>query len=356
MHYLIADSGNYRAIEVVDYFDNNGNYRSVGGDRGEGVVVWVSRLKSREGRNLRIQKVQKILTSVGGVTGIPQIVAVVANAQTAGVGGLDIDSSGGAVVRLEYRPYNTFTVLRNAAGGVLPPAPWPATGAPTGSGYPWPQAAAGASAQTTEPVNNGTVTATIQEVVLPNGDTYKITSPTYFEQVTLPNGTGGTKPVYMIADANGVYQVEDGPMGRRVVTWYFNQSHYNTLNLNPAFSADGINPRLLVAPGIDQRELPRFQPTAIRRLLNGRYLVTNSAVGQSSVFQTGQFAGEVLEVIPQFNPDGTPNGGRFGGFSVPQVISRPNGLGIGRNTNVQWMGTTSNNTSLIDQPLFGDRL
>ena len=356
MHYLIADSGNYRAIEVVDYFDLNGNYRTIGGDRGEGVVVWVSRLKSREGRNLRIQKVQRISTSVGGVTGIPQIVAVVANAQTAGVGGQDIDSSGGAVIRLEYRPYNTFTVLRNAAGGVLPPAPWPSSGTPTGSGYPWPTAAAGASAQTTEPVSNGTVTATIQEVVLPNGDTYKITSPTYFEQVTLPNGTGGTKPVYMIADANGVYQIEDGPMGRRVATWYFNQSHYNTMNLNPAFSADGINPRLLVAAGLDQRELPRFQPTAIRRLLNGRYLITNSAVGQSSVFQTGQFAGEVLEVIPEFNPDGTPNGGRFGGFSVPQVISRPNGLGVGRNTNVQWMGTTSNNTSLIDQPLFGDRL
>ena len=203
---------------------------------------------------------------------------------------------------------------------------------------------------------NGTVTATIQEVVLQNGETYKITSPTYFEQITLPNGTGGTKPVYMIADANGVYQIEDGPMGRRVVTWYFNQSHYNTMNLNPAFSADGINPRLLVVPGLPAKELPRFQPTAIRRLLNGRYLITNSAVGQSAVFQTGQFAGEVLEVIPQFNPDGTPNGGRFGGFSVPQIISRPNGLGVGRNTNVQWMGTTSNNTSLIDQPLFGDRL
>jgi hypothetical protein len=59
VHYLIADAGNYRAIEVVDYRDLNGNFRSIGGDRGEGVVVWVSRLKSREGRNLRIQKLQK---------------------------------------------------------------------------------------------------------------------------------------------------------------------------------------------------------------------------------------------------------------------------------------------------------
>ena len=43
-------------------------------------------------------------------------------------------------------------------------------------------------------------------------------------------------------------------------------------------------------------------------------------------------------------------------YAVTLFHNGPNGLGVGRNTNVQWMGTTSNNTSLIDQPLFGDRL
>ena len=360
VHYLIADAGNYRALEVVDYFDTKGSYRTIQGSRGEGVVVWVSRLKSRESRNLRIQKLQKIFTSANGVTGIPQIVAVIGNAATAGKGGGDADTAGGSVVRLDYRPYNTFVVLRNVAGAVLPVRVWPTDNTtPTGSGYPWPAVATGVAALTTEPETNGLISATIQEVLLPDRSTYKIQGPTYFEQISLPNGIGGSKPVYLIADVNGVYQIEDGPMGQRIVTWFFNQSLYNAMNVSPGLSADGINPRLLTLHGQNQKsadDLPRFRPTAVRRLLNGRYLITNSAVGQSSLFQTGQFSGEVLEVIPQFNPDGTPNGGRFGGFSVPQIVSKPNGLGVGRNTNVQWMGTTNNNTSLLDQPLFGDRL
>ncbi len=116
--------------------------------------------------------------------------------------------------------------------------------------------------------------------------------------------------------------------------------------------------RLAVAPGIivGAPTLPRFHPMSVRRLATGNLLVTNAFAGPSPWFDDGQFRGEVLEITPLFNPDGTSAGGKFGGFSVPRIKPVRFPLDPSRNRNEQIMGAVRSNTSLLEQPLAGDRL
>ncbi|MFY7951923.1 MAG: hypothetical protein ACOVT5_05405, partial [Armatimonadaceae bacterium] len=352
-HYLVVDSGNYRIVEVVDYFDRNGNYRNIGGQRGEQVVVWVTRTKSKEGRALRYLSAQRVLLPVGDVIGVPVVVAVVGNSTTAGSDGIEADSNGGSLVRLDYRPYNTWFSLRNRAGAVLPPAVWPSVGTPTGSGYPW--VPVGSNPVSTESARNGLVETTLNEMVLPNGRIRRVEKPSYFEQLSLP-GPSGLRQVYLICDSEGVWQVEPDATGRRRVTWSFEQSHYDQMNVTAAFGENSLEPRLAVGSGITlgNTSLPRFHPTSVRRLFNGNFLITNSWSGSSPWFVDGLFHGEVFEVEPIVLSDGTANGGRFGGFSVPKIRPIRN-TNPSLNRNQQTMGSTTSNTSLIEQPLSADR-
>lgn len=352
-HYLVTDSGNFRVVEVVDYFDRNGNFRSIGGQRGEQVVVWVSRTKSKEGRSLRFVSAQRVLVPEGNVFGVPVVVAVVGNTTSAGPDGTDADATGGSLVRLDYRPYNTWFTLRNRAGDVLPPAAWPPTGLPTGSGYPWPPRATNPVAS--EPDRNGLVATTLNEMVLPSGRIRRVVKPTYFEQLSLP-GPSGVRQVYLICDAEGVWQVEPDATGRRRVTWSFEQSHYDQMNVVAAFGENSLEPRFAVGAGITlgNVSLPRLRPTSVRRLFNGNFLITNAWSGASPWFVDGRFHGEVFEVEPIILADGSPNGGRFGGFSVPKIRPVRN-VNPALNRNLQSMGSSASNTSLIEQPMSADR-
>jgi hypothetical protein len=353
VHYLVADSGNYRVVEVVDYFDRNGAYRTIGGRKAEQVVVWVSRTKSKEGRPLRFVSAQRVITTNNGIAGIPLLVAVVANTSAAGTEGVDSDFAGGSVVRLDYRPYNTWFTLRNLAGNVLPPAVWPAQGMPVGSGFPWAPVAGNVLAS--ENARNGLVETTLNEMVLPNGRVRRVNGPTYFEQLTLPGPTG-LRQVSLICDSEGVWQLEPDATGRRLVTWSFEQSHYDQLNTVPAFGENSLESRLAVGAGVavGAPSLPRLRPTSVRRLFNGNYLITNSWSGPCGWFVDGLFHGEVFEVEPLFLTGGVAAGGRFGGFAAPKIRPIRN-ANPALNRNQQSMGSTSSNTSLIEQPLSADR-
>ncbi len=378
VHYLIADAGNFRLIEVVDFFDQAGRIRVLdtpeGRERGQHVLVWTTRTGSREGRRLRYQSVQRFVGSdtVNGtlVNGVPIVVAVVGNMRAAGAATTaSADFTGGALVGVNYRPYNplntAYPLVDNNGNRVDNFNPWPA------------------ERLAQEPPVNGLLGESVDDLVLlnPADATFRtlkrITRPLYFQQVTLaelPNSrlqgappVPGRRQVYLLADAEGVYEIEPRIVNIngqrrsvRYVTWSFTQNDYHRMN-GVQINDDGTGTvlpgaRLALPSGSltaeQVRNLPRFVPASVRRLPSGNYLITNAFTGASSFFQNRQFLGEVFEVDPFRN--GTTrigSGGTFENLSIPRLFP------VGPGLNQQQMGRgNAGNTNLLEQPLFADRL
>lgn len=338
IHYIIADSGNNRIVEVVDYFDSNGNIRTLqGGIRGEQIIVWVSRTTQKEGRNLRYQSIQRILTQGDPrfgqdptLYGYPVIIAAVGNSSAAGEGGGGTlaDFTGGSLLSIEYYPVNTAFPL------------FKSNGIYANSNYiPW---LIGAP----EPSRNGLIDHVLNEMLTSGGAIRRVTNPTFIQQITLPNGVGGQKAAYLICDATGVYQVElVGSVWN--ITWSFDLNDYKILMA--ARLGYPLGTKVDVG----------FLPTSVKKLANGSYLITNSWTGSDTdvsyrlpgelkigqILTGGKFVGEVFQITSAKLLDG---------FSVPQLIVSVDATGKIRRE--QKMGSTVNNTNLLEHPLFGDRL
>lgn len=364
VHYLVADAGNFRIIEVADYFDRNGRAIAPpagGAQAGDHVLVWTTRTGS-DGKRYRFQSIQRFLGFgpagglYGGFSGYPFLTAIISNS-TVGTGGSDTraDFTGGAVVSISYAPYNTTVALRNG-NNAAPAQLWPANAAP----------------RTTEPIGNGTVLLSIEKVRIVSdgvGVEKRISAPIFFQQLNLP-GNGVQRTLFLLCDAEAAYVVESVPQNNGTfqnnVLWLFNQSDYNAINgvgagqtvlptgrLNfPGFTTGAMLPQRLVT------DLPRFQPTSLQLLPSGNYLITNSYAGRSTLFEGGQFVGEVLEVDPAGlsvlvnAPFGdTRRGGTFANFSVPRLQRGTTGNGL----NSQVMGNPKSNTGLLEQPLYSFR-
>lgn len=342
-HYLIADPGNYRVIEVVDYRDRFGNIRTLpGGQRGEKVVVWSSRTLSRQGRKLSFKSAQRVYVNDGVRFGIPQLIATVDNTTVAGGTGA-ADFTGSSLVQLDYRPINTLFVVRDAASGAIRPVgAWPTNGNPTDSGYPWVLGNA-------EPTTNGLVASVVDSFLLKAGTQMlggplpmdrrmRLTRPTFFQQLTL----AGNRRVYYVCDANGAYQLETVG-GELVATWFLLKEDYQSM----AAARMGI-PYVANDPN-----LPRFHPVSALRLPSGNILISNAAAGPSGYFEGGHFRGEALEVTgdSRYNV-ATPLLPRFGGFAAPSWSVTVTG---GRPIIKQQMGAAQG-THPLEQPLYADRL
>ncbi len=362
-HYLIADAGNFRIVEVADFYDNNGAIRNItdtsgASVTGEHVAVWTTRTTTNEGRNLRFQNLRGFVGADTGGTlfGFPYLIAIVGNASTPGDGAQQGDSAGGSVVVMNYQPFNSKFVIRNADGSFNRlEQPWPAPAVATDP------------ARKSEPVGNGVVTQSVNDIIINTGlgDTVKrITRPTFLDTITL----GGVRQ-YILCDADGVFAVapetitvNGAPRVRFRATWIFQQSDYNTMN--GIVSDGGVNDgnpiaggRLAYPTGLTPAQAfagaPRFSPTSVKRLTNGNYLITNNGANDSPFFEGRRFVGEVFEIAPNTaTGTTTAKGGAFAGFSAPKLIGK--GIGTGA-TNVQQMGV-KNNTSLMEQPTSADRL
>ncbi len=368
-HYLIADSGNGRIIDVVDYFDLDGRPRIVAGGESSGVVVWTTRTKSGGGQNLAYHNLQLIAGRDGALAGKPILVASVSNSSVAANNNTEAaNGSGGALVQLDYNPYNTAFVLVDPGTGTTSiKYYWAQT-----AGLTLPYVAAGAAIP--EPTANGKVLLAINELRIIDAGavvtkTRRLSAPTYFEQLPLDlTADGIPESVYLIADADAVYACivnVDIPTGtsRFDVLWRFGQEDYDRIN----------GGRMYLPPSA---QLPRFAPTSVKRLANGNVLITNSAAGPSAMFESGQFRGEVFEVeLPRgyntnttiFDVDTafapTQNGfirrtvgdlTTYEGFSTPRIV--PGNGTAPRRLNQQQMGRDANGASLTEQPRSADRL
>ena len=392
IHYIVADPGNYRIVEVADYYDSRGRVidaPNAAGTAGQHTVVWATLTQSTQGRRLRYQGIQRYLGTdpTGAYFGYPYIIAVVNNSVVSGASATSgTDFTGGALVSLTYQPYNTTLQVRsttNGSLGVLPPALSWVYGQPN-------------------PPGNGSILAAADDlrIATTNGfnsagpfDIKRLSKPTYFEQINLPKDPNNAnsyalRPIYLICDSEGVYAVEattdaNGKAVRNVL-WMFTQADYDQLN-TVGDSVAGVRGRLSPIDALRNRGpaatlgqadpafnandiagLPRFQPTSVKLLPNGNFLITNSYYGRSSLFESGQFAGEVFEVQMKAGvsliaaPNFTARGGVPTSFSAPRIAlgsfdpasaTKPATLIPNR----QVMGNPSSNTGLLQQPLFSDR-
>lgn len=345
-HYLIADAGHFRLIEVMDRYNAQGELL------GTGEVVWTTRTASKQGRQLRFQNVERFIDQ----TGDPVVVAVITNLSAAAEGTTaNADFTGGGLARIDYKPYRTTFYRRDRSSFVL-----------------WPAAAPGVPATSTEPKNNGLILTAIDDLrfLLPNGQVdpdpnriKRVTRPVFLQQFTLPDPSDPPreKNVYLLCDAEGVYQFERiGP--DRVITWQFTKADYDEMNRRDPDLGGPALPRLNRSAG-----LPDFLPSSVRRLPSGHYLITNAFTGSSTAFLSGQFLGEVFEVKPGIPNDPT-RGGTFANFNAPQIVLEPS-----NNTDPvyrQQMGGPNKvdparpaerpentaSTNPLEQPLYADRL
>jgi hypothetical protein len=376
IHYLVADAGNNRIIEVADYYNTEGRRipppppyaAGMGATDDDHAVVWVSRTAADGGRQLRFQNIQRFLDVApassphAGLVGYPYISAIVSNSAVGSSGSLNTaDFTGGSLVVMSYSPYRTAVPLRNPASGALVGAP-----------QLW-QVSAGPNARATEPTGNGNVMFAAEDLrIIAGGNTVtkRINAPTFFQQLNLPTvGGGPQRTLYLICDAEGAYVVEARVVGGvvvRDVLWMFTQQDYNVMNGIVGGALQNF--ARLSIPGVAVggplsgsmlEALPKFQPTSIQLLPNGNYLITNAYTGRSALFESGQFVGEVFEVDPAgFSvlvnaPYGdTRRGGTWASFSVPRLetgSASTNGL------NKQVMGNPVSNTGLVEQPLSASR-
>jgi hypothetical protein len=363
IHYLVADAGNFRVIEVADYYNSTGN--PIGATAsGEHTVVWVTRTTPGQGRKLRYESIQRFTgfgppgTQYEGYFGYPYVTAIVSNSN-AGTGGT-ADVVGGALVSLSYAPFNTSIPMR--AGG------------PSGNAAPVVLWSGGTPASATEPTGNGTVLTSFTDINILNGGQRipkKLNSPVFFQQLNLaPNAVVTTpRTLFLICDADGAYVVQNrldnnnNPV--RDVLWQFTQADYDHMNTTPLVGNDPTTSRLRPTGG----DLPRFVPTSIQVLASGNYLITNSYVGRTALFDTGQFNGEAFEVRPPAgalllslaNFKTTIGGGgpvfgfagTFDSFSVPKLLRGSDEPPVTLNRQV--MGNPQDNTGLVEQPLSAVR-
>jgi hypothetical protein len=164
-----------------------------------------------------------------------------------------------------------------------------------------------------------------------------------------------------LCDLDGAYvlQARTDSNGKTALDalWAFKQSDYNRMNTS-RFNVVGST----VGATLPLDAAPKFQPVSLQLLANGNYLITNGWTGRSSLFENGQFTGDVFEVKPNGSPvlatvpfTQTSFGGAFANFSVPRIDAGATNGGITIGLNRQIMGSGDGNTGLLEQPIFAIR-
>lgn len=312
VHYVIADAGNRRIIDLVDRYEANATTRVVGdliqlvanGPRQTGVLRWHSPAEY-SGKQFEYNSITRIADRTN-----PSLYSYIAGIGSATPTNVDIglDTPAGALPR----------EARDGNGGIVIFGP-----------------------TRTEVINQVLVPGTgpnvfvdaINEVLDPNprpGFYKKLSNLT---SVTVRNveTPGGTMPAIMFTDSTGVYEVVQpgGPNTDWQVRWMLTNEVYRAMRCR-------ISPALVVNVVPNANPL-RLRANYARRLDSGEVLIVNGYVGTKLGPLGAEFSGEVIQV------DGED---RFG-FTIPN-------LGF-KFDSVRFELNLLTETRKLYQPVFADR-
>jgi hypothetical protein len=339
-HYVIADSGNYRALEVVDATGPGGFPVVLTGSDGSSVtlqrqVIFVTRSLAEQNKHFRYRTIQQFLDPADGLT---YMIAAIDNVRPAaldpgavafGQNGPNVEAPGGSLMVLQRY--------------VAP---------------------------------DGKQIATVDSVAIPDGKggftQQAISNPTWFKRFAYKDPTAPAnappKSRYLLADDNGCYELEPDANNNAVVKWMLSAKDY--------YQMTG---RRLRASSIQRLTQADFN--ANTQQFYPHYLITNRYIGQDNIpevfFNTSNMAhgdihGEVFEIRgidyyvnggyqPLYAQAGTflqrnPNSSIVwmapnetiptdtNGIPIPGPIKRSIGSPDGATT-----------TGLFEQPTFSDR-
>ncbi len=359
VHYLIADSGNFRAIEIVDIYNANGVPITMSSGASTVTMlrqlVFVTQTLAEQNKSLRYRTVQ-------------QFVAPNGNLYQASI--VDNDAVGGV------DPLNNPTLASN-----------PPLDAPGGSVL---------IVQRTGGVGDGTLVSKLTGIYDPNypgGPRHaKITGPTFFKEYTAPGGTLH----YLLCDANGCYDllppstaapIPNAQNGEAVVTWALYSTDYQIMTGRP-----------LQAASMERLGKADYMPAT--NLFYPHYLITNRYTGSDNVVNqfgngntspliknvsSGQIRGEVVEVRGDIYYYGLANAAPFpaGYRSAPLYVNNGAGKLLQQQvgfTGIVWMApretwnqtipannpppirrsigslaTTGTSSYILEQPTYADR-
>ena len=295
-HYLIADGGNYRILDLVDVYDANGQLVNLtasdgsGNVSGEKALAFVSRSLGEQNQRYRYRTVQQFRILNGG-SYINYIVATVGNVRQADTGGAGI--IGNDATNFEG-PGGSLMVIQRSATGPNP----------AGSG---PNLQAG---DVYNIINSFRIADTAGNFT----QRQKVSNPTWFKEFSVADTTQGIGnnpqqvPRFLLADANGCYILRyDTTTKDYVADWQLTANEYYYMT-----------GRKLQATSIVRETLADYSP--FRNKFEARLLITNGYSGTDNmpaVFGTGWtqgvVQGEVFEInAAQYYPSSASGKSVFG--------------------------------------------
>ncbi|HZO87940.1 MAG TPA: hypothetical protein VFB38_06330 [Chthonomonadaceae bacterium] len=343
LHYVIADSGNYRALEVASVYGPDGRPIVMTGTDGTQVemqnqVIFVTRSLAEQNARFRYRTIQQFFDPTSNQT---FLISAVDNVSLSGIGvpaqvgveGNNVEGPGGSLVVIDrFGPTdgNVSTVINSLA---------------------W--------------LDNG------KNII----HRQRINNPTWFKEFEVidpdidPNVP---KPHYLLADNNGVYELRPNVAanGETVaeVIWNLSSTDYLCLTGRPLRAAS-------------LQRLPQSDYHAGTNKFYPHYLITNRYTGQDSIsamflnqpgIPSGEIHGEVVEVrgidyyannrsyqnpgLRLYAPNGNDwivhNAGSSIVWIAPNEVIPPVPGPIRRS-----IGSTANATStyLFEQPTFSER-
>ncbi len=360
LHYIIADSGNYRAIEVVDAYGPDGQALTLAGSDGSTItmrrqVIFATRSLSEQNLRLRYRTIQQFYDAGSNAT---FMVAAIDNLRqspldpgtvAAGDNGSDATGPGGSIVVLRrYEPDNN---------GAL-----------------------------TNSTRQGDTAAIISALVFKDnaGNVVKrqqVSNPSWFKRFEYADRTNPNNPQpssrYILADDNGCYEIE--PQGSdAVVVWALTTDDYYYLTgrrLRPA----------------SIQRLNQADYDAASNSFYPHYLITNRYVGEDNVPDVfgfpaagrGDIHGEVFEIRGSDYYKTKDGNNLYNGYRQTAArLYRPAGVFLDRNQTgaITWLvpnetiprnnvgvivpgrirrsigsPDAATTTGLFDQPTFSDR-
>ncbi len=274
-HYLIADSGNYRILDLVDVYDANGQLVQLtasdgsGNISGEKLLSFVSRSLGEQNQRYRYRTVQQFQAS-----GVNYIIATVANVRQANVGGAGI--VGNDATNFEG-PGGSLIVIQRSPSGPNPNG--------------------GANLQAGDVYN----VINSFRVADQNGNftqRQNVSNPTWFKEFSVADTTQGVGnnpqqvPRFLLSDANGCYILRyDNVLKDYVTDW--------KLTANEYYYMTG---RKLQATSITRETLADYSPS--RNKFEARLLITNGYSGADNmpaVFGAGWLQGVVQGEVFEIN-------------------------------------------------------